>query len=64
MKVALETSYVDPANGIDAEPGDTIELPDDVAVTLIERGSASAVAEAPATKRTTRTKSAPEKRGK
>lgn len=63
MKVRLETSYVDLENGIDAEYGDEVDLPADVAKTLLERGSATPVTASPAGGRKTRTKTAPEKRG-
>jgi hypothetical protein len=63
VEVVLETSYVDPSRtGIDAEVGDTVEIDDDVALRLIERGSATAVAKTPAQTRTTRTKPAKETR--
>jgi hypothetical protein len=62
VEIELASSYVDAANGIDKDVGDVVDLPDEIAMRLVDRGSAIPVAGPPATRRTTRKTSAPEKR--
>lgn len=63
MKVELATSFADAANEIDAEVGDVIELPDEIATRLVERGSASPVAVTPAGGREKASREKRERRG-
>jgi hypothetical protein len=62
VKVRLSTSLVDGRK--EHHDGDVVDLPRPQALAMIDRGSATPVAETPADGRKTRTKTALEKRGK